>query len=298
MKIFAATVATHNEGYYDDLIESCRRNKIELIVLGYGKKWQGFAWKFSLMKDFVGNLKDDDDIVIFLDAYDIIATQDISVLKERFLEFDSPLVFGSETVYQHNNQLQKYTRKKMFGYCSKAHVNSGAYMGYVYALKQLFSYICEKFDCENPEFSKLDDQMIFTSICNDDDFVDRYIKFDYRFYIFYTIPLPSNIFDLINNVFEPNENLHEIKDGKLYLKPFNTSPCFIHGNGNVNMDFLIDLYRLPRIKQERRFFLVKRTKYILQFFILEISILLCFIVLVGVLIFYLQKQKHKKRMLI
>jgi hypothetical protein len=291
MKIFAATVATHNEGYYDDLIESCRRNKIELIVLGYGKKWQGFAWKFSLMKDFVDNLKDDSDIVIFLDAYDIIATQDISVIKERFLEFGSPLVFSSETVYKDYNQLQIYARKKMFGYCAKAHVNSGAYMGYVYALKQLFSYICKKFDCADPKFSQLDDQMIFTSICNDDDFVDRYIKFDYRFYIFYTIPLPSNIFNLINNVFEPNENLHEIKDGKLYLKPFNISPCFIHGNGNVNMDFLIDLYKLSRIKHERRFFLVKRTKYILQFFILEISILICFIVLVGVLIFYLQKKR-------
>jgi len=290
MKIFAVTVATHNEGYYEDLIQSCKRNKIDLIVLGYGKKWQGFSWKFSLMKEFVDNLENDDDVVIFLDAYDIIATQDSSVIKERFLEFDSPLVFSIEKLYKGNYYLE-YARKKMFGHCSKAHVNSGAYIGYVYALKKLFAYICRQFDCHDPKFSQLDDQMIFTSICNDDEFVNKYIKFDYRFYIFYTIHFPSNILVLTDNVFEPNDNLHEIKDGKLYLKQSNISPCFIHGNGNVNMDFLIDLYKLPKIKQERKFFLVKRITYILQFFKLEISIIIIFLVLVGILIFCLQRRK-------
>lgn len=293
MKIFAVTVATHDEGYYKDLVESCKRNNIDLIVLGYGQKWQGFSFKFSLMKEFVDGLTNDDDIVIFLDGYDIISTQNISVIKKRFLEFNSPLVFSVEKLYKTNNYPLAYTRDKIFGHCPKAHVNSGAYMGYVYALKNLYSYICENFDCNDPSFSKLDDQMIFTSICNNDNYVNKYIKFDYNFYIFYTIPFPPNFIFLVNNVFKPDENLHEIKDGKLYLKPSNISPCFIHGNGNVNMDFLIDLYKLPKVKVKREFFTIIRLGYFGKFFIIEIAVVMISLFLIGSLIFYLQKRKHK-----
>ena len=37
MKII--TVGTHNKGYYDILQESCKRNNLELINLGWEKEW-------------------------------------------------------------------------------------------------------------------------------------------------------------------------------------------------------------------------------------------------------------------
>lgn len=36
--IHIVTVATHNEGYFEYLVESCKRNGAKLEVLGWGTK--------------------------------------------------------------------------------------------------------------------------------------------------------------------------------------------------------------------------------------------------------------------
>ena len=36
------TVVTHSENYFPYLVESCKRNGSDLIILGYGEKWLGF----------------------------------------------------------------------------------------------------------------------------------------------------------------------------------------------------------------------------------------------------------------
>ena len=40
------TVATHNDGYLKWLKESCKRYSANLVILGFGEKWQGYNWKF------------------------------------------------------------------------------------------------------------------------------------------------------------------------------------------------------------------------------------------------------------
>ena len=45
------SVATHDERMYDIFKESCKRNKIHLDILGWGEKWQGFAWRWDLILD-------------------------------------------------------------------------------------------------------------------------------------------------------------------------------------------------------------------------------------------------------
>ena len=282
MRIYAVAVATNNEGYYDALIESCKRNEIELIVLGYGEKWQGFAWRFLLIKQFLETLVDN-DVVICIDAYDLISTQHISVIKERFIEFNSPIVLSTEDVDDYS--IQYYARKKIFGHCNKANVCGGAYMGYVYALKKLYSRICAGFDCSNPSFSTLDDQRILTHICKDDEFVKQYIQFDYHSSIFYTIKYPSNIIDMVNNVFQPDPEIHEIIDNRLYFKDTQTSPCFIHGNGNVNMDFLINLYNLEKPKVERKKYFLKTIQNYFKFLMVEVAIIIILILCICFLIY-------------
>ena len=71
------TVANKNDGYLNYLIESCKRNGGELEVLGWNQEWKGFMWKISLMIEYLNGL-DDDDIVCFVDGYDVIILQPIA----------------------------------------------------------------------------------------------------------------------------------------------------------------------------------------------------------------------------
>lgn len=292
MKLYAISVATHKEGYYDAFMESCRRNGIDLVILGYGQPWQGFAWRFLLMKDYLEKL-DDQDIVVFLDAYDMLATQTASTILARFLEFQSPLVIGTENIV-YTNLFSRYIRNSMFGYCPKADVSGGAYMGYVYALKKMYTIICDSFHCHSPEFSNLDDQRILTSLCNNDTFVDRYVKYDYDHFIFYTLTLPVSILQLfLDHTFHPDPIQHTIQNKTLYLTYTNTSPCFIHGIVNANMDYLINLYNLPMRQNTRSYYLFERILY--YCFTLKYEILFLFLICgVGNFMFQFLCRRPKK----
>jgi hypothetical protein len=49
-KIKIVTVATESKYYFEYLKKSCENNGKNLEVLGYGEKWQGFAWRFTPLK--------------------------------------------------------------------------------------------------------------------------------------------------------------------------------------------------------------------------------------------------------
>jgi hypothetical protein len=80
------TVATHPDRYFNSLLDSAKKNNIEITVLGMGEKWQGFKWKLTLMKEFLKN-NNPYEIVVFIDAYDVIFLQDLNKLKEVMLYY-------------------------------------------------------------------------------------------------------------------------------------------------------------------------------------------------------------------
>eukprot|EP00271_Cylindrocystis_brebissonii_P021087 TRINITY_DN736_c0_g4_i1.p1 TRINITY_DN736_c0_g4~~TRINITY_DN736_c0_g4_i1.p1 ORF type:complete len:448 (-),score=20.33 TRINITY_DN736_c0_g4_i1:992-2335(-) len=83
----------------------------EMIVLGYGEKWKGFASKVGGTLDFTRTLTGS-EIVIFHDAYDVHHQADANTIRSRFLRFQkewkaeqeakgvenrgSVLIFGAE----------------------------------------------------------------------------------------------------------------------------------------------------------------------------------------------------------
>ena len=79
------TVATHPERYFNSLLDSAKKNNIEITVLGMGQKWQGFKWRLTLMKEFLKN-NNPYEIIVFIDAYDVIFLQDLNKLKEEFIK--------------------------------------------------------------------------------------------------------------------------------------------------------------------------------------------------------------------
>ena len=78
------TVCTHNDGWFDALRVSCERNQCQLSVLGWGHPWKGLTWKFLLMQQFLNQCQNDNEVIAFVDAFDVIILEPSHVIYERF----------------------------------------------------------------------------------------------------------------------------------------------------------------------------------------------------------------------
>src|SRR5947207_2162558 len=117
------TVATHSERYFPSLLASCERHNCRLVVLGWQQKWQGFSWRYNLVKDYLQSL-DKNEIVCFIDAFDVIILQDANKIAEAFRRLNVPLVFSVEKEYQ--NRFHRLAYRKMFPYkCQGFNVCAG-----------------------------------------------------------------------------------------------------------------------------------------------------------------------------
>ncbi len=85
--MIVVTVATHERGYFKFLKESCKKHNLDLHVLGMGKVWEGFQWKYSLMKQFL-RTRPVDEVVVFVDGYDVFALADEKTIESRFKSVD------------------------------------------------------------------------------------------------------------------------------------------------------------------------------------------------------------------
>ena len=177
------------------------------------QQWNGFFDKIVGMIDILNKLNDN-DIVCFIDAYDVLCNGSHEELLLKFKQYNCHILFGAEigcfpefyrNDYPSTNNLTTYD-----------YLNSGGYIGYVHALRKIFSWksIPEILrTCENGG-----DQSYFT-----------------EFYIEYNssnIKLDSecSIFQCMHLV---NWNEFNIYNGYIYNTILKQKPCFIHFNGGT-----------------------------------------------------------------
>jgi hypothetical protein len=148
-------VATkENIGYYPVLVESCKRNNIDLIVMGLHQKWTGFTMRFRLWLEYLKTLNDT-EIVMITDAYDVVIIRDSSVIIDRFLKFKKKIVFGVE------NGIMS---RMIWDSCiDNYNINMGNFIGYVKYLKK-FIRLIYKYQSKWEQYEH-DDQMIVNRIC-------------------------------------------------------------------------------------------------------------------------------------
>jgi hypothetical protein len=282
--IHVITVATHNEGYFDALKQSCKNNNINLVVLGFNEKWQGFTWRFTLIKNYIKNINDD-DIILFIDAFDIIIIDKIEEIERRFKEFNKPIIIG----YENSNYFQTYIYGKIFGK-SDYTLNAGTYIGYKYAIEKLFYVIKDKYiNLTEEEFNLLDDQQILVNLCYDKpEFINDYITFDKNSSIFYICKI-NNINNILTFIFKDYffdyDNFYYIQNDKLFLKNENKKPCIIHGVVNTDMDKYITLYNLPN-KIDRSDYNIKACIQFIPLIMNNSKIELFIIILILIVIIY------------
>jgi hypothetical protein len=166
------------------LEESCKRNGTTLIVLGMGTEWKGYITKYILINKFLENLHDD-DVVCFVDAYDVLMIQHIDKLKEKFLDITN------NTDYKMICALDCYCPPILKGIHSNTFgvgenslsICSGTYISYVKFLKESYKWMIEY----SKKHNEIDDQYILNRYYDtnkDYIYIDKSIKIfktDYEF---------------------------------------------------------------------------------------------------------------------
>jgi hypothetical protein len=142
IKLHIVTVATHDEGYFKYLQQSCKKHGSKLKVLGFGEKWQGYNWRIKLMIDYLKTIKSN-DIVCFVDGYDVICTRNLLELKEEFINFTNlnPQYNIIISMYTPSNIIEKYFVNLQFGLINNECLVAGLYIGYVKNLYEMLNNI-------------------------------------------------------------------------------------------------------------------------------------------------------------
>ena len=122
------TVGTGTDGYYDTLVESCSRLGLELTNLGTGQKWEGLITKVRLFKDYLRTVPDD-EVIMFVDAYDVVIIEEEAAILRKFRSFQKPIVFSV--------QKGLFARTFIGDSGQDGSLCTGTYMGYARAIREL-----------------------------------------------------------------------------------------------------------------------------------------------------------------
>ena len=288
--LYIVTVATESKYYFPYLQESCKKNGKELVVLGYGQKWQGFNWRFTLMLDYLKTLKKN-DIVCFVDGYDVVCTRNLNELKDVFLQvkkkYNCKIIVGEDKVVV-NDLFSLYVSiygKTFYSQCNNQSLNAGTYIGYVEDLMDIVNKIYNL----NP-IDHADDQILLTKYCklNPSNF---YV--DKNGYFFLTLVCPSKEIDK-ELTFTENNN-------KIVLQYKNNFPFFIHAAGETfldnviirmgyNYDYNNKISKIIHKKNHAKMlFIIKKNMYKIIFLLILFLLLLYFIYYIVFI-----KNKNKK----
>lgn len=262
-----ATVATHSERYFPVLEKIIRDKNIKFHKLAFGKKYEGHSMKDKEMIKLLKTLPDE-DVVVFTDGFDSLLLSDGKEIIDKFRSYKKKVIVSVENV-RNSFLMHSYHFKKVYG----KFINTGLYMGEVKYLLTILKNIYEK-----SENYTVDDQYNWSNFINN---TEKY-NFDKNL-----IGLDKDSKIFLNHSFTCDNTLSfDSKDKRLMINS-SEKPCFIQGNGAVNMNSIIkkigyEKYNVNRNKMfiegiKSSYNAVFKTYPILKFFILSIIILIFFL---------------------
>lgn len=202
----------------------------ELVILGMNQPWEGYITKFKLFGSYLQTIPND-DIVCFIDSWDVIPTKKINYLENQFIEFsnNNPKV---KMIVGHDNHkdlpFHKQINKIFFINEKKDRLNAGQFIGYVKNVKPVIEYILEK----NKNLSKNKKYSDSTELTN------------------YAKLFPGELFSDDKNIFFKivTTPLMQVK-----IKEINYTYSFVHANANGRLEDLIENeYNIIISKQNRK----------------------------------------------
>jgi len=302
MKIF--TVATDDVGYLPALEESAEKQQVSLTVIGKGKKWGGFVWRYEQLQDHLAQL-DPDEVAMVIDGYDTLILKSEAELMESFESLQTSLcskkedkegfiVFASEHLKEDCSLGFYHTlvkASKHFFAVPQAPfvVNAGCYAGSARDLLKLCSFILSV----SKTTGITDDQRILNTWfwnqtqdgCTAQDAESKLnVKVDFRGDLFYCAAERNLFYFAFSSLIDPANmgcryrRYVELNDGSVVLSRSNKKIGVIHGICCTNMDAICACmdYGIPnsakqQVGQKDLLIIIQALRLLVAFFIAAVA---------------------------
>ncbi len=137
------TMATHDERMLDILKKSVSNRGMTLNIFGWGGIWENYGTKLHLFNQHIQQY-DDNEIILFMDAYDTILLANEEEILYKYNELNSKLsVNKKDLIFSNGSSLMIFPFNKIL-----LQMNSGLFIGRCGKMKELLGKICKKYDLE------------------------------------------------------------------------------------------------------------------------------------------------------
>lgn len=236
------TVDTAASPKLERLKRSCRHHGIPLEVIGEGRPYPGHGAKIEFVIEYL-SAQDPDEIVMFVDGYDVVFLAGSGEIERKFNTFAHPMVFSTEQNCNVNGGL--FARFPVWFRYPKGKrpyrfINSGSYIGKAGYMRDFLQgadvpltasdqTVINQYFVSNPAKAALDcDQEIFTCTAGRTGLEEE----DYR-----------------------------VEDGRLRNVVTNSLPCVLHcpGKNYIGLEKLVSKLPIagepyqPTVEEERKY---------------------------------------------
>jgi hypothetical protein len=178
--------------------------------------WHGYQDKLFYMRDAIKDIPAD-DIICFVDAYDVIAYGSEDELVTKFKEHNCDFLISCEAnCYpgEFKDQHPILNTKNVYKY-----INSGTYIGYQFAVNDFLTW---KSSEEIEKYCREGTDQYYLMCYFRDHYKTKRIVLDYG----------QTIFQVMYGI---SWHDFEVIDGRVYNTILKTMPCFLHFNGESNL---------------------------------------------------------------
>ena len=184
----------------------------------HSSSWNGYMDKIVYMLDTIKNIPDD-DVVCFIDAYDVLINSTAYDILDKFKSYNCNLLIGAElNCFPSDYKFQMDNVGNILNVNTpNKYLNSGGYIGYKKSIHKLLTW-------------KTLQEIEYICICGSDQayFIEYYVQ---------NYMNESILLDYKSNLFQ---NMHVIswkevdfRGGRVYNNILKTYPSFVHFNGGV-----------------------------------------------------------------
>lgn len=206
-RLHVVTVCSRMHRNLDKLITSAKKWGMDVTILGMDKPYPGSGTKLTYIREYLNTL-DESDLVLFVDAFDVIIIGDSKQIVDRFLSFKAPLVISADTHCYPSQYKTQYPESEG----SWRYINTGTYMGYVSAIKKW-----------------LDDMKPLSDRCDQRQTQEHYFAKSEN-QKFFVMDTQCKLFLTLYRVKEEQVSIQK-NAGRITCVPHETHPCVIHANG-------------------------------------------------------------------
>ena len=217
---------TDKQAYFDLFMASCRRCRVEPILLGWGTPWVGYGKKTTDIRTLIQDYPAD-DVVLSVDPFDVVFMGTPDEIEARFRRRPAAFLCGAlrlsrrmARIYEHEfNRSGRPTPRTPSGY---DYLNSGTWIATAGHARRVIDRLVGQFGMRGTDM----DQEILTTLYITEP---ETVALDWQCEIFHNLLFVDFVTrrpDLKDLAFE---------DGRLVNTVTGARPCLLHASGNARL---------------------------------------------------------------